>query len=749
MSTDLAKTEDARERHKEKLYQVAYHRDRKRRYDALNDFMQTQVRPLELQAQAMAGWRLRGQQKAAALQSRRRPKEPIIEGPEMFGLFYSGPARRRLRKPGYEIYEWQLDSMTDLAEIDECLIPVRIEIDIDGHKVRDTFTWNVHEKYLTPELFSALLCDDLRIAQSFAAQVAAQIREQIDDFKQLAPYIMPRLDLFNIVSKLSDDQIKQYFNLVQEARDQLPPTIKAIEQHADKEAMAVVSSLNLPSDASKIPFELPGELRCPIKLNVTVGSCQVMDYFELDLYSVMSTRHTPEAIAETICRELGIGGEFLTAISHSIREQVWLHLKCLYCIGHTLDGAPILDEEVADWYLPVIEGRPLHADPDEWTPTLGMLTEYEMERLTRDRDRDSRRKRRATRGRRGVPAANTDQFGFGIQLAKSTPQVSADKNALAEFTDTVMEVQAPVVQAFTLPDMKEPQKTIRTLTKFPDLPVLGNPSESYEWLKKFVGVPEGAADATAPQSAPTTGRRKGGRAAAQQAANQIHAMSVALEQQDEMFAPTNQPPIGTGQRSPVQAPISRVQQLAKANSGWRCLSCGCNESQTPLRRRGPDNKTSLCNKCGLYYQKNGKLKYRNQTTPISNAPVISPVTTTLVAPVASAPSPVDQPNSMCVSKAFTVPNVMYPQWLSAQVMAFQARFPTSPLEILLIPPTPDFDQRILVDELNKHLSPLANGEWTHSHAWVRIYPNGGRPQFVRLGPGASLTNVERLLNRKS
>ena len=34
--------------------------------------------------------------------------------------------------------------MSDLAQKDIALVPIRLEIDSDGHKLRDTFTWNLY-----------------------------------------------------------------------------------------------------------------------------------------------------------------------------------------------------------------------------------------------------------------------------------------------------------------------------------------------------------------------------------------------------------------------------------------------------------------------------------------------------------------------------------------------------------------------------------------------------------------------------
>uniref|UniRef100_A0A8B9SKR9 SWI/SNF related, matrix associated, actin dependent regulator of chromatin, subfamily b, member 1 n=1 Tax=Anas platyrhynchos TaxID=8839 RepID=A0A8B9SKR9_ANAPL len=39
----------------------------------------------------------------------------------------------------------------------EVLVPIRLDMEIDGQKLRDAFTWNMNEKLMTPEMFSEIL----------------------------------------------------------------------------------------------------------------------------------------------------------------------------------------------------------------------------------------------------------------------------------------------------------------------------------------------------------------------------------------------------------------------------------------------------------------------------------------------------------------------------------------------------------------------------------------------------------------
>lgn len=36
----------------------------------------------------------------------------------------------------------------------ECLVPIRLDMELEGQKLRDTFTWNKNESLITPEQFA-------------------------------------------------------------------------------------------------------------------------------------------------------------------------------------------------------------------------------------------------------------------------------------------------------------------------------------------------------------------------------------------------------------------------------------------------------------------------------------------------------------------------------------------------------------------------------------------------------------------
>uniref|UniRef100_A0AAX7VW84 SWI/SNF Subunit INI1 DNA binding domain-containing protein n=1 Tax=Astatotilapia calliptera TaxID=8154 RepID=A0AAX7VW84_ASTCA len=65
----------------------------------------------------------------------------------------------------------------------EVLVPIRLDMEIEGQKLRDAFTWNMNEKLISPEMFAEILCDDLDLNPlAFVPAIASAIRQQIESY---------------------------------------------------------------------------------------------------------------------------------------------------------------------------------------------------------------------------------------------------------------------------------------------------------------------------------------------------------------------------------------------------------------------------------------------------------------------------------------------------------------------------------------------------------------------------------------
>ena len=229
-------------------------------------------------------------------------------------------------------------------------MPIRLEIDYDKIKLRDTFTWNLHDRTIPIELFAEQLVEDfhLPLQPGLIKMIADQIHAQVTDFH---PHV-----------HLPDEPLDP----------------------------------KLPYWAYK-----NDEMRALIKLNITIGQHTLVDQFEWD---INNPGNSPEGFAKQMARDMCLSGEFTTAIAHSIREQCQLFTKYLYQTGHTFDGRPVEDQELRHAMLPsplpvIVRSTSL---AKEYEPVLYELSEGELERVEKDLSRESRRKRRVNR--RGGPS---------------------------------------------------------------------------------------------------------------------------------------------------------------------------------------------------------------------------------------------------------------------------------------------------------------------------------------------------------
>ncbi|PAV83053.1 hypothetical protein WR25_02587 [Diploscapter pachys] len=211
----------------------------------------------------------------------------------------------------------QAKRVAENSEVPEELIPIRLDMELDGIKLRDTFCYNKNEKLITPELIAETMCEDLDLpTTTFLPAISSAIHNQLD------------------------------------AAAEAPP---------------------LDSNTS--------DQRAIMKLNINVANQSLVDQFEWDM---SESNNSPEEFARNLCKELGLGGEFASAIAYSIRGQLLWHQRT-----YAFSESP----------QPTVECP--YRNPSEaeaWGPFLETLTDAEIEKKMRDQDRNTRRMRRLVGG---------------------------------------------------------------------------------------------------------------------------------------------------------------------------------------------------------------------------------------------------------------------------------------------------------------------------------------------------------------
>ncbi|KAJ1719768.1 SWI/SNF chromatin-remodeling complex subunit, partial [Coemansia erecta] len=95
------------------------------------------------------------------------------------------PGQRKLAPGRLPTLRFSRRQLQHQAEQREVLVPIRLDLDADGFRLRDTFTWDMNNELVTPQRFAQNLCLDLDLpVESFVAAIVQAIEEQLDDFRQ-------------------------------------------------------------------------------------------------------------------------------------------------------------------------------------------------------------------------------------------------------------------------------------------------------------------------------------------------------------------------------------------------------------------------------------------------------------------------------------------------------------------------------------------------------------------------------------
>ncbi|CAO3584377.1 unnamed protein product [Absidia cylindrospora] len=114
-----------------------------------------------------------------------------------------------------------------------------------------------------------------------------------------------------------------------------------------------------------------------IKLDITVDHKALIDQFE---WNINYPENSPEQFAEVLTNDLGLGGEFRTAIAHSVRERIHVYTKSLLLVGHEFNG-PVVDDDLKHSFLLYLKGVICDTDTvNLFTPAILELSEVDLQK---------------------------------------------------------------------------------------------------------------------------------------------------------------------------------------------------------------------------------------------------------------------------------------------------------------------------------------------------------------------------------
>ncbi|KAI0795518.1 hypothetical protein C8Q75DRAFT_746367 [Abortiporus biennis] len=562
----------------------------------------------------------------AMQQHRRRPEKFQLIGMK------TGKEDRRSKKAGRR-EGFKLPRTVDPEEAarPEQLVPIRLEFDVEHHKMRDTFTWNLNDPIITPEIFAQSIVDDYGLASSYHAIITKTIQDQLSDFKAHSTTFgedgVSNALQDDIVNKgVIDDESEatwweSWRNFVRSDAVAKPPVRP--ESRSRKRRKVVKDEVVEPPDVKMAPsladapmsvdaFEedesnMHEEMRILIKLDIIVGSVKLEDQLEWDLEN---SDPTPEQFSEIYCRELGLGGEFKTSIAHSIREQVQIFQKSLFLVGHPSDGSAVQDDDLRMSLLPSLSTGARSMDQvGAFTPLLNYLSESEIERNEKEREKElNRRRRKTTRGRRGIALPDREPPKTFRTPAIGFPEIDPATLALVNAAAAPTSRRAAAAAAsLTIANMVASENGTVLIPSTPT-PSVSHPVSSVPKEKKPKGLFK------APSYPSTVLRpRAHVKAPTPSTAADISKLPPPLE--NDLPAPLSTADtkgakvVLTAKRAKELEREAKEKEYADGQHAnyidgvWHCSNCGCPESIAIGRRKGPLGDKSQCGTCGKFWHR--------------------------------------------------------------------------------------------------------------------------------------------------
>jgi SWI/SNF-related matrix-associated actin-dependent regulator of chromatin subfamily B member 1 len=331
------------------------------------------------------------------------------------------------------------------------------------------------------------------------------------------------------------------------------------------------------------------------------------DQFEWD---VSDQSNSPELFAEVYTSELGLSGEFKTAVVHSIREQLQAYERSLFMLGNPPNITAISDADFKDYFLPSVTPSNVARNAEmaaSFTPFLNVVDEIELA-IGTEKEKNKRRKVRQTMRRRpnalpdrdAIRTHRTPAIGFPENdpttlingaMGNSTPATGRRAAAVAA-SSTIANMVASENGGVILPLPEKPASTPTPIPKPSKVRGLFKaPSYPSTVLKPRSRI-EGAISSTAlMRDTPTAPKAEvddeGNPLVAVTGERRVTNKVPSAKRQKEM------------EREEKEREYAKRQHPNMINGIWHCSNCGCPDDIAIGRRKGPLGEKSQCGECGM------------------------------------------------------------------------------------------------------------------------------------------------------
>jgi SWI/SNF-related matrix-associated actin-dependent regulator of chromatin subfamily B member 1 len=298
--------------------------------------------------------------------------------------------------------------------------------------------------------------------------------------------------------------------------------------------------------------------------------------------------------------------------------------KSLFLVGHTSDS-PLQDEDLRTSFLPSLTSGARSLDQvQSFTPLLNYLSDGEIDRTEKDRDKDmNKRRKRNTRGRRGIALPDrepirtyrTPAIGFpeldaatlALVAAAAAPTSRRAAAAAASLTIANMvaseNATSPILENAHLPASAYTTH-VQPLQQQPPppkpAPVAPSKEKKAKGLFKAPSYPSTVLRPRARVVAPTLST------AADGSSLPAHTSEGDAPASSNVAPPDSKVKIVSAKRAKELEREAKEKEYADGQHAnfidgvWHCSNCGCPESIAIGRRKGPLGDKSQCGTCGKF-----------------------------------------------------------------------------------------------------------------------------------------------------
>ncbi|KAF2862671.1 SNF5-domain-containing protein [Piedraia hortae CBS 480.64] len=319
--------------------------------------------------------------------------------------------------------------------IDEQAPAYRVPDVTPPFRLKDSFTWNLHESLITPDQFARNMVEELDFPlqrkQALVVEIATSIRQQLEESAAVmlhpmfqpetaaptttghTPSVQPLTSREESATPISADFVAKSAAISQlngEASGRSTPL-------NGTSTPAFAAQISAPDSGYSV-LNPPDSHRGILTISINLKNQLYTDKFE---WSLLHPPGFPEIFAKQTCADLGLSGEWVPAMSHAIYEATLRLKKDMVDNGGSLVGVVgsgvgaygELDNDVCDYHADgtpaMSEGAGWRFDDDSlcstWEPKIEVLSKEEIEKREGDRERQLRRARRET-------ARFTNTYGF-------------------------------------------------------------------------------------------------------------------------------------------------------------------------------------------------------------------------------------------------------------------------------------------------------------------------------------------------